>query len=84
MIPAGRARHQSGTLGGEIADVHGMKSVHIFFRDDRQQDLLGVHLRRQRQLHQDAVDLVAPVQVLDQRRAAPSVVTFPAGVCFSL
>ena len=35
-------------------------------RRDRQQHLLGVHLRRQRQLHQDAVDLVAGIQIVHQ------------------
>ena len=64
----GRTRHQAGTLGREIADVHGMKSVHVLLRRHREQHLLGVHLGRQRQLHQDAVDLIAPVQVLDQRQ----------------
>ena len=43
-----------------------MEAVDIFLRRDRQQHLLGVDLRGQRQLHQDAVDLVAPVQIVDQ------------------
>src|SRR5437763_6814151 len=34
--PGGRAGHQSGTLGGEIAHVDRMKSIHVFFRRHRQ------------------------------------------------
>ena len=45
-----------------------MKSVHVFLRRYCEQHLLGINLGRQWQLHQDAVDLIAPVQVLDQRQ----------------
>ena len=44
-----------------------MESVYVFGRIDRQQDLLGVDVRGQRQLHQDAVDFVAAVQAGDER-----------------
>ena len=65
--PGGRARHQAGALGRKEADVHGMEAVNIFRGIDRQQDFLRIHLRRQGQLHQDAVNLAAAVQIFDER-----------------
>ena len=43
-----------------------MEAVHVFGGIDRQQNLLGIDVRGQRQLHQDAVDFVAAVQIGDQ------------------
>ena len=62
------AGDQAGTLGGEIAHVDGMKSIHVFFRRHRQQHALGINLRRKRQLHQDAVNLRALIQIADHRQ----------------
>ena len=45
-----------------------MEAVNVLLRRNRQQHFLRVHLRRQRQLHQDAVDLVAPVEIVNQRQ----------------
>ena len=42
-----------------------MKPVHIFRRVDSLQHALRIHLRRQRQLNQNAVRIVIAVQILD-------------------
>src|SRR5271156_6841993 len=62
----GRAWHQAGPLCREQPDVDGMKAVDIFRWIDGHQYSFRVHVRRQRQLNQDAVDVVAAVQVFDQ------------------
>ena len=62
----GRTRHQAGALRGEKADVDGVEAVDIFRWIDGHQYFLRVHLRGQRQLHQDAVNLVAAVEIFDQ------------------
>ena len=54
----GQARHQ-------IADVAGMEAIHVLGGRDRQQNALGIDLRRQGKLHQDAIDIVAGIQALD-------------------
>ena len=46
-----------------------MKAVHVLGRIDRRDDLLRVDLRRQRQLHQDAVHRRSALSSRDQRRA---------------
>src|SRR5208282_459701 len=61
-----RAGHQSWTLRRKVAHVHGMESVYVFGGIDRQQNLLGIDVRGQRQLNQDAVDFVAAVQAGDE------------------
>ena len=66
MTAGGRARHQAGTLRREEADVDGMEAVDIFGWIDGHQYTFRVHLRGQRQLHQDAVDIVAAVQLFNQ------------------
>ena len=43
-----------------------MEAVHILPRVDRLEHALRVHLRRQRQLHQNAVDFLPRVQAGDQ------------------
>ena len=43
-----------------------MEPVDIFGRIHRHQDFLGIDLRGQRQLNEDAVNLIAPVQVVNQ------------------
>jgi len=54
--------YKSGTLRRKITHIHRMKSVHIFFRGDRQQDFLGIHMRGQRKLYQDSVNFISAVQ----------------------
>ena len=48
------------------ADVIGMEAVHVLVRVDALQDLLGVDLLGQRQLHQDAGDLGVGIEFIDQ------------------
>ncbi len=43
-----------------------MEAVDILRRIDRHQHFLGINLGGQGQLHQDAVDLIAAVQIVDQ------------------
>src|SRR5579883_1009006 len=62
----GRARHETRALRGKIADVHGMKSVHIFRGIDGEENFFGIHVCRQRQLHQNAVDVVANVESVNE------------------
>src|ERR1051326_4512315 len=57
-----RARHQSRTLRGKIADIDRMKTIHVFLRRNGEQDAFGINLRWQRKLHQDAIYLVAAVE----------------------
>ena len=66
MTPAGVQGTKTRSLRGQVADVHGVEAVHVFRGIDRQQNLLGVDVRGQGQLHQDAVDFVAAVQFGDQ------------------
>src|SRR5208337_5558708 len=63
--PGGCAGHEAGPLCGEESDVDGMESVDVLGWVDRQQHFLGVDLHGQRQLHQDPVDIVAPVEAVD-------------------
>ncbi len=60
-----------------------MKTVDVLCRIDGHQHALRVHLRRERKLHEDAVDFVAAVEFVDQRQQFP-VVTDSGGVYFSL
>jgi hypothetical protein len=63
----GGARHQAGALRGEVADVHGMEAIHIFFRRDFEQHALGIDLLGERKLDEDAVNVVARVEFVDER-----------------
>ena len=67
MMPAGVHGTRSGPTRHQVADVHRMESVDVFVRRDRQQHAARIHLRRQRQLHQDAVDIGPLVQAVDER-----------------
>ena len=61
-----RARHQARQPAGEPAGIERMESVHVLVRIDGGDDLVGVDLRRQRQLHQNAVDLRVGIEPRDQ------------------
>ena len=50
-----RARRKRRQPGGQAAGIHGMEAVDILGRVDRGDHLVRIDLRRQRQLHQDAV-----------------------------
>ncbi len=52
-----RARHQARQAAGEPAGIERMESIHVLVRIDGGDDFLRIDLRRQRQLHQDAVHL---------------------------
>ena len=54
-----------------MADIHGVKAVHIFGGIDGFEDALGVDLRGQRKLNEDAVDGVVFVQAVDEAKTAP-------------
>lgn len=43
-----------------------METVDIFRGIDGFEDALGIHLRRERELDEDAVDVVAPIQFFDE------------------
>ncbi len=61
---AGRKRRAAGE---QAARVHGMKAVHIFCRIDSVEEGLRVNLRRERQLDEDAVDVIARIELGDER-----------------
>ena len=61
----GSAGDQAGAPADEAAEIHGMEAVHVFEGIDGFEDALGVHLRRKRELDEDAVDVVVAVQVFD-------------------
>ena len=43
-----------------------MEAVDIFFRSNRKQNARGIDLRRQRKLHQDAVNFVPVIELVDE------------------
>src|ERR1700716_3660056 len=61
----GSAGDQAGASADEAAEVDGMKAVHVFCGIDGFKDALGVYLRRERKLDEDAVDIVVAIQVFD-------------------
>ena len=65
----GRAGRESGAAGQQTARVHGMKAVHVFRGGDGVEEGLGVDLRGKRKLDEDAVDVVARVELGNERRA---------------
>ena len=62
----GRARHQARTLGGQETDVDRMESIDVLGRVDGHQYCFRVDLGGQGQLHEDPIDIVAPVEFFDQ------------------
>ena len=65
ITPRGVQATSCGAASHQPADVHGMKPVHIFCRVHGFEYALAIHLRRQRQLHENAVDVVAAIQFVD-------------------
>src|ERR1700723_2340844 len=59
------AGDEIGTTGDEAADVEGMEAVDVFRRIDCFEDFLSVNLRGKRQLDENAVDIVAGIQIFD-------------------
>ncbi len=82
---AGRGARDERRLSRlQLAHVDGMKAVHIFGRADRFEQQFGVHLRRQRQLDKDAVDVFTGSPVMATSAIISSVVTVSGGVMSSL
>jgi len=65
MIPAGVHGLNPGVRwrAGRVVRV---EAVHVFFRRYSKKNFVGVDLRRQRQLHQDAIDFRTRIQGADQ------------------
>ena len=59
------ARDEAGATLDELADVDGMKAVDVLGGIDGFENFLGVDLRRKRELHENAVDVVAGVEFAD-------------------
>jgi hypothetical protein len=55
--PAGVQGRKHIVADQDAAHVHRMEGVHVLVGVDGQQDLVGIDVLGQRQLHQDAVDL---------------------------
>ena len=64
----GRAGTRTGTSSHQVAHIYGVKSVDVLFRRDGQQHAARIHLPRQRQLHQEAVDIRPLIQIVDDRQ----------------
>ena len=62
----GRAGRERRPAGQQTACIHGMKAVDVLGGIDGVEQGLGIDLRGQRQLDQNAVDLVAPVELGDE------------------
>ena len=62
-----RARTQAGLAQGQTPDVFGVEAVHVLVRANALDQVGGVDVRRQRQLHEDAVDLRIGIEAIDQR-----------------
>ena len=63
-------RGETGLAGHQRAGVADMEAVHVFVGRDRLDHLVRVDLRRQRQLHQDAVDARIRVEFGNARQHA--------------
>ena len=68
MIPAGVQATKRGRFCTRQAHVLGVEAVHVLGGVHQVEHARGVHLRRQRELDQDAVDLRPAVVVLDRAR----------------
>jgi hypothetical protein len=68
MMPRGVEGRSVGIFTAKSADVVGVETVDVLVRTDALDHRLGIDVRRQRQLHQDAVDAVVGVEAVDQRQ----------------
>lgn len=64
--PLRRAGGKDRISGEEPPEVAGVKSIHILLGRDRIDDATGLHLRRQGELDQDAVDVGIVVEAADR------------------
>src|SRR2546429_6296567 len=60
--PEGRARTEPGPLLRQQSRVHRMEAVDVLGGVDGVHHPVGIHPRRQRQLHQDAVDALIVIR----------------------
>ena len=67
MQPGRRRRHVDRRAEIEIAGVERVEAVDVLRRRDGVRHPRLVHVRRQRELHEDPVDLVVVVQPVDER-----------------
>ena len=65
MRPRGVHGAQARLPARQLAYVDRMETVDVFLRGDAPKHALGVDMARQRQLDQDAVDLLSAVELLD-------------------
>ena len=63
-----RARPQAGAAAHQQRLIHRVQAVDVFGGIDGVENRGGVDVRRQRQLHQDTVDILARIQLLHQRQ----------------
>ncbi len=61
-----RAGRQGWQPGRQTASIHGMKAVDVLVRIDGRDHVVGIDMRRQRQLHQDAMHIGIGVELTDQ------------------
>ena len=64
--PGGRTGDRPRPLRHQRPHVEGVKAVDVFLGRNFEQDARRIDLRRQRQLHQDAVDVIPRVEPADQ------------------
>ncbi len=62
----GGAGDESGAIGDELAEIHGMEAVNVFVRRDRFENALGIDLRGKWELDEDAVDIVVIIEIGDE------------------
>ena len=68
-MPAGVHGQRAGRAQHQAAEVHRVQAVDVLGRVDRQQGLLLVEARGQRELHQEGADGGVGVEAGDRRRA---------------
>ena len=61
----GRAGRERGTASEQAAGVDGVKAVNILGGSDGVEEDFGIDLRRERELDEDAVDVVAVIETGD-------------------
>ncbi len=64
--PVGVQGHERALADPQAADVGRVEAVDVPIGIDRVQNLLGIHVLRQRQLHQDAGDVLVRVEALHE------------------
>ena len=60
------ARNKRGKAAGKTPDIERMEPIHILGWIDGRDDFVRIDLLWQRQLHQDAVDLLVGIELGDQ------------------